>query len=71
MILVSHVTSYKIKKECHLLRTCLDARRILFIMVEQVFLPMEKNCLMQNADTEHRVEGKRRPKGREEECFYF
>ena len=35
-------------------------------MVEQVFLPMEKNCLMQNADTEHRVEGKRRPKGREE-----
>ena len=38
--MVGHVTLYKLKKECYLLRSCLvDARRFLF-MVEQVFLLM-------------------------------
>ena len=34
------MTPYKIKKECHLLRSSFDASRMLLFMVEQVFLPM-------------------------------
>ena len=42
-MVVGHVTPYKLKKECCLLRSCLaDARRMLVFMVEQVFLPMGK-----------------------------
>ena len=38
-IVVGHVTPYKIRKECHLLRSCLvDARKMLLFMVEQVFI---------------------------------
>ena len=42
------VAPYKIKKECYLLRSCLDAGKILLFMVEQVFLPMERfgPCIM-------------------------
>ena len=40
-IVVGHVTLYKIKKECYLLRSCLvDAGRMLLFMVKQVFLLM-------------------------------
>ena len=42
------VAPYKIKKECYLLRSCLDAGKILLFMVEQVFLPMGRfgPCIM-------------------------
>ena len=40
---MDHVTPYKIKKECCLLRNCLvDVRRIFLFMVGQVFLPLGK-----------------------------
>ena len=39
--MVDHVTSYKLTKECYLLRSCLNVvRRMLLFMVEQVFLLM-------------------------------
>ena len=41
----------KIKNDYYLLKSCLvGARRMLFFMVEQVFLPMEASWLKHNAD---------------------
>ena len=58
------MTPYKIKKECHLLRSCLvDARRMLLFMVEQVFLPIEEVWSIQIHNAQGEEE--RRPKGRE------
>ena len=69
-ILMGHETPYKIKKECFLLRSChADARRMLFFMVEQVFLLMGEVWSMHNIDIQWPVGGERRPKGREE-CIY-
>ena len=40
VVIVGHVTLYKLKKECYLLMDCLvDAKRMLLFVVEQVFLP--------------------------------
>lgn len=40
-MVVTHVTLYKIKKECYLLRNCLgDSGRILLFIIDQVFLLM-------------------------------
>ena len=62
--MVSHVTPHKLKKECYLLRSCLvDARRMLLLMVEQVFLPIEEVWSIQIHNAQE--EGERRPKGRE------
>ena len=58
------MTPYKIKKECYLLRNCpVGARRMLFFMVEQVFLLLGEVCSMQNADTQCRVEAGGEAKG--------
>ena len=39
---------YKIRKECYLLRSCIfDARRMLLLMVDQVFLTMREVWSMQ------------------------
>lgn len=65
IILVSHVTSYKIKKSC-LKSGLVDARGMLFFMVEEVFLPTGEIWSMQDANTQCIVRGNRRPKGREE-----
>ena len=65
--MVGHVTLYKIKKECCLLKSCLiDAGRMLLFMAEQVFLLTGKVWSMHNADTQCTVRGEGRPKGREE-----
>ena len=65
--MVGHVTPYKIKKECYLLRSCLiDARRMVLFMVKQVFLPMGEVWWMHNADAQCTVQGEGRPKGKEE-----
>ena len=40
VVVVGLVTTYKIKKECYLLRSCLDARRILLFTVELLLLRM-------------------------------
>ena len=64
------MTPYKIKKECYLLRSCLvDARRRLFFMVEQVFLPMGDVWSMHNADTQCTVEG--REEAKRQRHFFF
>ena len=58
------MTLYKIQKECYLLRSCLiDAGRMLFFMVEQVFVLMGGVWSMHNADTQCT---EREPEGREE-----
>ena len=50
--MMGDVTSYKIKKECYLLRSCLvDTGRRLPFLAEQVFLPMGEVWSMSNADT--------------------
>ena len=64
--MVDHVVPYKIKKGCYLVKSCLiDTRRMLPLMVEQLFLLVEEIWLMYNTDTKCTVWGKRRPKGRE------
>ena len=66
IIVVGHVTLYKIRKECYLLRSCLAGRMLLF-MAEQVFLLMGEVWLTQNAGAQCAVEGREgRPKDREE-----
>ena len=56
--MLGHVTSYKIKKECYLLRSCLvNTRRMLPVMVEQVFLRMGAVWWRHNADTQCTVVG--------------
>ena len=58
------MTPYKVKTECYLLRSCLvDARRMLLLMVEQVFLPIEEVWSIQIHSAQE--EGERGPKGRE------
>ena len=60
------VVPYEIKQEGYLLRSYLvDARRMLFFMAEQVYLPMGRSgrCKMQIPNAQQR--GERRPKGRE------
>ena len=60
---------FRIKKECYLLRSCLvDARRMLFFMAEQVFLPVGQVWWMQNPDTQCTVEGREEAKG-QRKCF--
>ena len=55
---------YKMKQEGCLPRSCLvDARRMLLLMVEQVFLPIEEVWSIQIHNAQE--EGERRPKGRE------
>ena len=57
------MTPYKIKKECYLLSSCLvGARKMLFFMVEQVFLPMEEVWSKHNAGTQCKVEGREEAK---------
>lgn len=52
------------------LRSCLaDARTVLFITAEQVFLLMGEVWLKHNADTQYTVEEERRPKDREHFMF--
>ena len=62
---VGHMTPYKIKKECYLLRSCLT--------VEPVFLLMGEVWLMHNADTQCTVEGRVEVKGQRKffmfKCF--
>ena len=69
---VGHVTLYKIKEECYLLRNCLvDVGRMLLFMVEQVFLPVGEVWSTHNADTQCTVGGEGKPKGREEFFLKF
>ena len=43
LILVGHVTPYKIRKECYLFRSCfVDARRMFLFMVEFLFIPADR-----------------------------
>ena len=61
---MGHVTPYKIKKDCFLLRSCLvGARRMLLFMIEQVFLLMGEVWLVHNADTQCTVGGRGETKG--------
>ena len=47
------MTPHKLKKECHLLRSCLgDAGSMLFFMAEQVLLLMGEVWLKHDADTQ-------------------
>ena len=46
VIMVSHVTPYKIKKKCLLTNCIVDAARILPFLVEHVFLPMGEVWLL-------------------------
>lgn len=60
------VTPYKIKKECYLLKSYLvGARRMLLLMIKQVFLLMERfgRCVMQIHNAQQT--GERRPDSRE------
>ena len=60
-----HGQKKKIKNDYYLLKSCLvGARRMLFFMVEQVFLPMEASWLKHNADWKCTVEGKEEVKSR-------
>ena len=65
------MVSYKFKKECYFLRSCLgDAGKRFLFMVERVFLPMGEVWSLYNADIKGMVgeteEAKRRTK-----CFMF
>ena len=54
--MVGHLTPYKAKEECYLLRSCLvDAQRMLFFLVEQI-------GLMHNVDTRYTVWGEEQAK---------
>ena len=57
------MTSYKIKKSC-LKSGLVDARGMLFFMVEEVFLPMGEIWFMHNVDTQFTVWRGVRSKGR-------
>ena len=60
-----HGQKKKIKNDYYLLKSCIvGARRMLFFMAEQVFLPMEASWLKHNADWKCTVEGKEEVKGR-------
>ena len=43
------VTSYEFKKESCLLKSCLGARRMVLLMTEEVFLPIQRlgGCIRQ------------------------
>lgn len=59
------VTSNEFKKECCLLRSCLGARRMVLLMTEQVFLPIQRlgGCIRQIHKAQERRP--RRPRGGE------
>ena len=59
-------------KARYLLRGCLTgARRMLFFMVEQVFLLMRKFWLTHKADTQCMVEGREEAKGQRIFCLTY
>ena len=69
-IVVGHVTPYKIKKQCYLLRHCIaPAGKVLLFTVEQVFLPMGRFDFVSQSYTVYSG-GERRLKSREE-CFVY
>ena len=47
-IMVGHVTFYKLKKECCLLKSCLHAERMLLVMVSRYSCCQERfgQCIM-------------------------
>ena len=63
------VAPYKIKKECYLLRSCLDAGRILLFMVEGKFLPKRKVWSMHNV-ARYTMHSGRREKARDDFLFW-
>ena len=65
------VVSYKFKKECYFLRSCLvDAGKRFLFMAEWVFLPMGELCSLYNADIQGMV-GEREEAKRRTKCFMF
>lgn len=71
-IVVGHVTPYKIKKECYLLRLCIvpAGKMMLLFRVEQVFLPMGRFDFASQSYTMYSG-GERRLKSREEFFVYI
>ena len=62
-IVIGHCDTLTRSRRNVILRNCLIDAAILLFVVEQVFRPMGKVLLMQNADTQCTVEGREEDKG--------